>query len=71
MVHDIVLSVFCDHESYEIHPSKKNCYKPEAGDLETGKATKRNTKAIARGYMSEAEWNAIGSKKDDVADSIV
>lgn len=71
MVHDIVLSVFCDSECHEIHPSKKNTYKPEVEGLEKGKSTKRNTKAIARGYMSEADWNAIGTKKDDIADSIV
>jgi hypothetical protein len=53
MVHDVVISVFEDvPEIYEIHPSKKNAYRPDAGVAETGKMTKRNTKAIARQYMT-------------------
>lgn len=53
MVHDVVISVFEDvPEIYEIHPSKKNAYRPDAGIAETGKMTKRNTKAIARQHMT-------------------
>jgi hypothetical protein len=67
-----VLSVFHDIErAIEIHPSKKNTYDPGAGHEEKGKHTKRNTKAIAKRYMTEEQWKAIGPKKDDVADSIV
>lgn len=71
MVHDLVISQFADCQCYEIHPSKKNTYQPEVVGKETGKYTKQNTKAIARTYMTEEQWNAIGKKKDDVADSIV
>lgn len=72
MIHDLIISLFNDvPRCIEIHPSKKNTYKPEEGAGETGKLTKRNTKAIARTYMSEEQWKAIGPKKDDVADSIV
>ena len=53
MVHDVIISVFSDTpEIYEIHPAKKNTYRPDAGSGETGKLTKRNTKAIARQYMT-------------------
>jgi hypothetical protein len=72
MIHDLVLSVFGTiPQAYEIHPAKKNTYDPGVGAEETGKLTKRNTKAIAKRYLTEEQWKAIGPKKDDVADSIV
>lgn len=54
MIHDLVLSVFSDVPiAHEIHPAKKNTYNPNMGAEETGKMTKRNTKAIAKLLMTE------------------
>lgn len=54
MIHDLVLSIFADvPNAYEIHPAKKNTYNPNLGAEETGKMTKRNTKAIAKLLMTE------------------
>jgi hypothetical protein len=54
MIHDLVIAAFADvPRCVEIHPSKKNTYEPDVGMGETGKLTKRNTKAIAKRYMTE------------------
>lgn len=71
MVHDILISIYHDTPCDEIHPTKKNTVCADTDINETGKATKKNTKTLAKTYFTEEQWKNLGTKKDDVADSIV
>jgi hypothetical protein len=70
MVHDILISVYHDIPCDEIHPTKKNTLCLQTDFNETGKATKKNTKTLARPFFTDDQWKFLGPKKDDVADSV-
>lgn len=70
MVHDLIIAQFYDVPCTEIHPTKKNTVCRNTDFDETGKASKKNTKTLAKQYMNEQAWKDLGKKKDDVADSI-
>lgn len=70
MMHDIIISVYHTIPCYEIHPTKKNMVSMDTDPTQPGKYTKKNTKTLAKRFLSEADWISLGPKKDDVADSI-
>jgi hypothetical protein len=70
MMHDIIISVYHNIPCYEIHPTKKNTVSLNTDPTLTGKYTKKNTKTLAKQFLSETDWISLGPKKDDVADSI-